>query len=188
MLEPRIQHQFFESADLLNQAAEQLTRPLAIAAQLAMGCVTSGGRLLCAGAGISQLDAQAFAQLLQYQFEQERPGLAALVLQTQLSSLQGLSALTRQLQVLAHPGDVLLWLDPQGLTEGSGLAAAARELDVAVIAFAGGDTSALKATLTDIDVLVPFPNQRLPHLLETQRAALHALCDAIDAQLLGLEA
>lgn len=191
MLEARIQHQFFESADLLNKAAEQLTRPLAAAAQLAVGCLTSGGRLLCAGAGLSQLDAQAFAQLLQHQFEQERPGLAALVLPPQLGALSGGAAQLRQLQVLAHPGDVLLWLDPQGQGnaqgEGAALAQAARAQDVAVIAFCGTDAAALKAALTDTDVLVPLGAHRLPHLLETQRTALHALCDAIDAQLLGLE-
>ena len=34
MIEQRIQQQFFESADLLYQAAEQLARPLAMAAQM----------------------------------------------------------------------------------------------------------------------------------------------------------
>ncbi len=190
MLEPRLQHQFFESADLLNQAAEQLTRPLAVAAQLAVACVTGGGRLLCAGAGVALHDALAVSELLQHQFEQERPGLAALPLQPAVGALQGQDALVRQLQVLGHPGDVLLWLDPVSGTEGAPLLGAARELDIAVTALCaegvdGGAT--VKAALTDTDVLLRLSAPRLPRRLEIQRVALHALCDAIDAQLLGLE-
>ncbi|MCZ8235228.1 MAG: SIS domain-containing protein [Inhella sp.] len=191
MLEARLQHQFFESADLLNQAAEQLTRPLSVAAQLAVACVTGGGRLLCAGAGVAHNDALAVSELLQHQFEQERPGLAALPLQRSVGSLQGQDALVRQLQVLGHPGDVLLWLDPVAGNTGAPLLRAARELDIAVIALCAEGTdaaSAVKAALTDTDVLLRLSASRLPRRLETQRVALHALCDAIDAQLLGLEA
>ncbi len=191
MLEPRLQHQFFESADLLNQAAETLTRPLTTAAQLAVACLTGGGRLLCAGAGLAQHDALAVSALLQHQFEQERPGLAALPLQAAVSPLQGQDALVRQLQVLGHPGDVLLWLDPVDGRSGAPLLDAARELDIAVIALCadgvdGGAT--VQAALTDTDVLLRLSAPRLPRRLEIQRVALHALCDAIDAQLLGLEA
>lgn len=191
MLEPRLQHQFFESADLLNQAAETLTRPLAVAAQLAVACVTGGGRLLCAGAGLAQHDARAVSELLQHQFEQERPGLAAWPLQDAVGTLSGQDALLRQLQVLGHPGDVLLWLDPLSGDAGLPLLNAARELDIAVIALCheGADgAAAVKAALTDTDVLLRLTAPRLSRRLEIQRVALHALCDAIDAQLLGLEA
>ena len=46
----------------------------------------------------------------------------------------------------------------------------------------------VRAALTDTDVLLRLNATRLPRRLEIQRVALHALCDAIDAQLLGLEA
>ena len=49
MIEQRIQQQFFESADLLYQAAEQLARPLAMAAQMVVDAITGGNRILCAG-------------------------------------------------------------------------------------------------------------------------------------------
>ena len=49
MLEQRIQQQFFEAADLLSQAAQGLSRPVAEAVQALTGCVTGGGKVLVAG-------------------------------------------------------------------------------------------------------------------------------------------
>lgn len=187
MLEARIQQQFFESADLLYQAAEQLTRPLAAAAQMAVLAVSGGGRLILAGAGLAQLDAQWAAQLLLERFEQDRPGLSALALQPQLGALSGIAALARQLQSLGHPGDLLLWIDPQGEPAAAELIAAAHGLDMSVVALAGTNDAALRAALRDTDLLIRVAHPRWPRVSETHRLALHALCDGIDAHLLGLD-
>ncbi len=187
MLETRLQQQFFESADLLYQAAEQLTKPLSTAAQMMVASLTAGSRLLCAGSGLAQADAAQFAALLLSQFEQDRPGLAALALTPQLGELSGPAALSRQVQTLGHPGDLLLWLDPEGEPEAPALVAAARAQDMAVVAIAGPEAAALRAALSDTDVLVQLGAIRPARRLELQRVALHALADAIDAQLLGLE-
>jgi D-sedoheptulose 7-phosphate isomerase len=187
MLENRIQAQFFESADLLYQAAEQITKPLSTAAQMMVASVTAGSRLLCAGTGLAQTDAAQLAALLTSQFEQDRPGLAALLLSPQIGALSGMAALTRQVQTLGHPGDLLIWLDPEGEPEANALIAAARAQDMAVVAICGPEDGVLRAALSDTDVLVKLAPTRLSRRLEIQRVALHALCDAIDAQLLGLE-
>ena len=98
-----------------------------------------------------------------------------------------MAALTRQVQTLGHPGDLLLWLDPEGEPEAGALIAAARAQDMAVVAIAGPDDGLLRKLLSDTDVLVQLSPARLARRLELQRVALFALCDAIDAQLLGLE-
>ena len=49
MLEQRIQQQFFESADLQYQAAEQLARPIAEAAAALLAALTGGGKVLVGG-------------------------------------------------------------------------------------------------------------------------------------------
>lgn len=187
MLETRIQQQFFESADLLYQSAEAMAKPLATAAHMMLTSVTAGSRLLCAGAGVATADAQLAAALLASQFEHERPGLAALALAPQLGALLGMAALARQVQTLGHPGDLLLWLDPQNDPEAGTLMAAARAQDMAVIALVGPDDARLRAALHDTDVLISLPAARLARRLTTQRVALFALCDALDAQLLGME-
>lgn len=188
MTEARIQAQFFESADWFYQAAEQLTRPLAAAAQMAVGTLTSGARLWVAGSGLAHGDAQWWSQLLLNRFEQDRPPLCAQALQAQLGELHGISAFVRQIQALAHPGDLLVWIDPQGDTEASALIEAAHQQDVAVVALCGPQDATLKATLADTDLLIRAAHPRWPRVTETHRLALHALCDAIDAQLLGLDA
>ena len=75
MTEQRIQQQFFESADLLYQAAEQLARPLAMAGQMVVEAITGGNRILCAGHGLASMEADYLAARLAGRFEQERgPG------------------------------------------------------------------------------------------------------------------
>ena len=49
MLEQRIQQQFFEAADLFNDAAATLPRVVAQAVEAIVGCVTAGGKVLVAG-------------------------------------------------------------------------------------------------------------------------------------------
>lgn len=187
MLETRLQQQFFESADLLYQAAEPLTKTLSTAAQMLLASVTGGARLWVAGAGLAQSDAQLTAALLASQLEQDRPGLAAVALAPQLGSLSGMAALSRQVQALGHPGDLLLLLDPDNDPEAGALVLAAQGQDMAIVALCGPDDAPLRERLSDTDVLIRLAAPRLPRRLEMQRVVLHALCDALDAQLLGLE-
>ncbi|MDM4766455.1 SIS domain-containing protein [Pelomonas sp. SE-A7] len=190
MLEQRIQQQFFESADLLYQVAESLSRPLADAAQLLVEGITAGNRVLCCGLGLSGLDARYMAALLSGRFEQDRPGLAALCLDglVQLGA-NGDSAgqLARQIQVLGHPGDLLLLFESQG-TPGPQLAAlleAAHAQDMTVIALSGSQDEDWRGALLDTDVQIRLPHSRAARVAEGQRLLAHCLCDAIDLQLLG---
>lgn len=188
MLEQRIQQQFFESADLLYQVAESLSRPIADAAQLMVEAITGGGRVLCAGQGLGELDAQALAAQLIGRFEQERPGLAALALSsTAVAGLSAAEALARQVQTLGHPGDLLLLIDASA---GSGpellpLLDAAHGQDMSVILLSGSQDEALRAALVETDLQIRVPHSRGARVAEALRLTAHCLCDAIDVQLLG---
>lgn len=191
MLEQRIQQQFFDAADLAYQAAETLSRPIADAAQALMGGLTAGGKLLLAGAGVSQAVVQAMAAQLVGPFERERPGLAALVLGSDAVVAAALSAhgdgrgaLAKQVQVLGAPGDVLLAVacdDDAALAEA---VAAAREQELTVVALVGRG-SRVAALLGETDVLVEVPHERAARLLEVHLLIAHCLCDALDLQLMG---
>ena len=190
MLEQRIQQQFFESADLQYQAAESLARPIALAVAAVEACLTSGGRVLVAGAGHGSGLAPLLVQLLVHRFERERPGLGALLLGGAAAmganpEADGPALLVRQLETLAQPADLLLLIDPLGQVPAM-LAAAgsAQAQGLSVVALTGLDT-ALAAVLGDTDVLVAVPHQRAARVLEVQLLVLHCLCDAIDLQLLG---
>ena len=196
MLEQRIQQQFFESADLKYQSAEVLGRPIEQAATALVAGLTAGGRLLVAGLGSSASLAQLVATELMGSFERERPGLAALALGGDGSLLSALAALpgaeglesvlARQVDTLGQPGDMLLLIDSVG--DHPALLAAARAAqakDMTVIALTGRTGGALRALLSETDVLVAVPHERRVRVLETQLLVLHCLCDAIDLQLLG---
>ena len=196
MLEPRIQQQFFESADLKYQSAELLSRPIADAVTALVGALTSGGRVLAAGLGTSSMLAQLVVTELIGGFERERPGLAALALGTDGAALAGLAALpaagafdkvlARQVETLGQPGDLLLLIDSDGNHPALLAAAlAAQAQDMTVIALTGRSGGALRGLLHETDVLVAVPHDRRVRVLETHLLVLHCLCDAIDLQLLG---
>lgn len=192
MLEQRIQQQFFESADLQYQVADALARPVAGAAQALVDGITAGGRVMCCGHGLSSLDAQYMAALLLGRFEQDRPALAAVALgfDPQLSlgeSRDAGSILTRQVQALGHPGDMLMLFDAQQAGAGSlrELLGAAHAQDMTVIALTGQADDELRGHLIDTDVHIRVPHSRAARVREIHRLLTHCLCEAVDLQLLG---
>jgi D-sedoheptulose 7-phosphate isomerase len=197
MLEPRIQQHFFESADLSYQAAESMARPIADAAQAIVDCLTAGGRIWVHGRGVAQAPALLLGAALSGRFERERPGLAALVLAVdamQLSDARepGVDApAVQQLRVLGQAGDVLVAfsLRPDDALL-STLVDAAHERDMSVIVVCGRESPAdparsSNAAIAETDIWIGVPHERAARICELQLLALHALCDAVDLQLLG---
>lgn len=176
MLEQRIQQQFFDSADLKYQTAENLSRPIAEGAAALLGAITGGGKVMVAGCGAADALAAHGATLLVGRHERERPPLAALALGPQA---------VLQLQALGHPGDALLLLEAGDGSAARALLDAAREKDMTVVAITGPAATTLREALGETDVHVAVPHERAARVLEMQLLALHCLCDAIDLQLLG---
>ena len=176
MLEARIQQHFFESADLMYQVAEHLSRAIAEAAQAATGCL-----LVCARGG-DELAQWASDRLLAG-FERARPALAAMA----LTHGAGAAGPVLQLQALGQAGDLLLLLCP---TEDDGVAAeliaTAHAKELSVVLFSGGMGERWPSLLRETDVWIAVPHARVARVQELHLLALHALCDAIDLQLLGL--
>lgn len=192
MLEQRIQQQFFDSADLLYQAAEPLSKAIHDAASAVVGCVTAGGKVLvCADPVLAPLGWHLAAGLVG-QFERDRPGLAAVWLDGRTAGAipwagDIAAQLGRQIETLGQPGDVLVLCTgapaagPPALSTAVVAAAHAREMTVVAFTAAG----ALPEPLFETDVQVAIPADRLARIHEIQLLALHALFDAIDMQLLG---
>lgn len=178
MLEARIQQQFFDAADLLNQSAESLSRPLDHATQAVVGCLTAGGKLMAAGCDGAHALAQHAATVLVRGAERERPPLAGLTLADGRAG-------GAQLQALGHPGDLLLlFVGDQDTTTAGPLIATAHDKEMTVIALADAQV-ARRLDLAETDVLLALPPAGRLRRLELQLMALHALCSAVDTQLLG---
>ncbi len=193
MLEQRIEQHFIESADLKYQAAQVLSKPIAAAVQAMLICVTSGGKVLACGNGGSAADAQHFAAELVGRYERERPELAAIALTTDSSILTALAndydfkvVFARQVRALGQPGDILLAISTSG-DSGNVLAAidAAHEREMVVVGLSGRGGGKMAHALRDTDVHICVPHERTARIQEVHILALHCICDAIDAQLLG---
>ncbi|WP_333708388.1 SIS domain-containing protein [Tepidimonas ignava] len=193
MLMPRIQQHFIDGADVQYQCAQALGAPLEAAAQVLLHGLAAGGKVLAWGQGVAAALAQALVAQLVGRFERERPELAALVLgaDATLASVATVgdvaaAAAVRQLRALGLPGDVLLLVcaGPPG-PDALALVDTAHERDIAVVVLSGARVGDLPDALRDGDVWAAVPAERAPRVLEAQLVALHALCDALDAQLLG---
>jgi D-sedoheptulose 7-phosphate isomerase len=198
MLEPRIQQHFFESADLSYQAAETMARPIADAAQAIVDCVTAGGRVWVHGRGVAQAPAQLLGAALSGRFERDRPGLAAMVLAVDplllseaRASVEDAPAVT-QLRVLGQAGDVLVAFATR--PDDALLAAvvgAAHEREMSALVIAGREPSGAatrapgQGITAETDIWITVPHERPARICELQLLTLHALCDAVDLQLLG---
>lgn len=185
MLEQRIQQQFFESADLQYECAEASARQVALAAAALLNCITAGGKILLHGAGWSQALTRHVCSLLLGRLERERPPLAAVVV-----GADGDAALAAQhVAVLAQAGDCLLLIeDPSAsIAQPQALACvqAAHQRDAHVTVLTRARAVWWSEHLQETDVLVSVPHDRAPRVLEAQLLVLHALCDALDTQLLG---
>lgn len=193
MLEQRIQRHFFDSADLKNQAAEVLSKPIADAVQAVLGCITAGGKVLACGNGASAANAQHFAAGFVGRFERERPGLSAIALGADGAVATAIaneddfgSIFSKQVQALGAPGDVLLAISTGG-DSANVLAAvdAAHAKEMTVIALTGRGGGRLRERLGETDVHVCVPHDRAVRIREVHLLVLHCLCDAVDLQLLG---
>ena len=202
MLEQRIQQHFIDSADLKYQAGPLLSKPISQAMQALLACVTSGGKVLACGAGVSGLLAAQFAAQVVGRFERDRPELGAIALPGDLADPAADTAdaidgdrFARQVRALGQAGDVLLVLSATGQSAAvlaAVLAAHARDMTVvALLGHAGSGQAggsgggAIGRALRETDVQVSVSHERAARIHEVHLLALHCLCDGVDAQLLG---
>lgn len=193
MLEQRIQQHFIDSADLKYKAAQTLSEPIAAAVQAILACVTGGGKVLACGNGGSAADAQHFSAEFVGRFERERPELAAIALTTDTSIITAIGndysydhIFSRQVRALGQPGDVLIAITTSG-NSANVLAAidAAHARDMVVVGLSGRNGGKMSKALRDTDVHICVPHERTARIQEVHILALHCICDAVDAQLLG---
>lgn len=183
------------SAALLAAMAEDqaLCAAAAAAARLVAGQLRQGNKLLLCGNGGSAADAQHWACELAGRFLHERPGLAALALTTDGSTLTAIAndygydrVFARQVEALGRPGDVLFALSTSGRSANI-LAAieAARRQDLRTVGFTGIASEAM-APLCDI--LLCVPSAETPRIQEAHEVLGHAICAMVEAALLPTSA
>ena len=189
----RVSALFIESIQMNADALETQSGRIVTAAELIVGSLLGGGKMLSCGNGCSAADAQYFAAQMLHRFERERPGLPAIALNSDAATLtaiavdEGFSAIfAKQVSALGHPGDVLLMFSVHG-TASNTIAAikAAEERQMQIIALTGGDGGDLARELRSGDIEIRAPATEAARILENHRLVIHCLCDLIDLQLMG---
>ncbi len=192
----RIIGHFNESAELKIQAAAELAHPIAEAVDLMFSALSNGNRILACGNGGSAAYAQHFAAGLVGRFERERLPLPGLALSTDPSILTAIGnnysfveIFSKQVQAYGQAGDVLLAISTSG-TSANVLAAieTAQERDMRIVALTGKGGGAIAALLSDADVHVCVPDDRMTRIQEVHLLIIHCFCDGIDVALFGGDA
>ncbi|HEY9280988.1 MAG TPA: phosphoheptose isomerase [Eoetvoesiella sp.] len=189
----RMTSHFDDAIDTFKASAQTLAAPLSSAVDLLFSTLANNGKILACGNGGSAADAQHFIAELVGRFERDRLPLAGIALNTDTSILTavgndyGFDAIfERQVTALGQPGDVLVAISTSGNSTNvlrSIEAAHDREMSVIAVTGKGGGKTAELLYETDIHLCVP--HDRTMRIQEVHILLLHAMCDGIDALLLG---
>jgi D-sedoheptulose 7-phosphate isomerase len=185
--------QHFEDSIAVKRASLPLAPDICRAARTMVETLLRDGKILSCGNGGSAADAQHFSSELLNRFELERPGLPAVALTTDASSLTSIAndfdfreVFAKQVRALGQAGDVLLAISTSGNSENVRRAViAAHERGLTVVALTGRDGGELAATLSGSDIELRVPGQRTCRVQEVHLLIIHCLCDLIDAELLS---
>ena len=192
-LTSRIKQNFHDSINTKQLAADLLAEPLATAAQMITQCLLGGGKILSCGNGGSAGDAQHFSSEMLNRFEMERPGLPAVALTTDSSTLTSIAndysydqVFSKQVSALGQQGDILLAISTSGNSTNVNRAIeAAHEREMQVIALSGKQGGEMASALTADDVEIRVPSDSTARIQEVHLLAIHCICDLVDHQLLG---
>ncbi|MBN8280244.1 MAG: phosphoheptose isomerase [Gammaproteobacteria bacterium] len=190
-LTDRIRSHFADSIATKQAALAVLVPPISSATGLLVEALQDGGKILSCGNGGSAGDAQHFSAELLNRFERERPGLAAVALSTDTSTLTSIAndyayeqVFSKQVSALGRGGDVLLAISTSGNSPNVVAAiAAAHERGMKVVALTGRNGGRMAGALRPGDIEIRVPAERTARIQEVHLLVIHCLCDGIDQAL-----
>ncbi len=193
--EQRIKQHFEDSIRTKAAAVEVLAGPLAHAAASMTAALLADGKILSCGNGGSAADAQHFSSEMLNRFEMERPGLPAIALTTDASTLTSIAndydfneVFSKQVRALGRSGDILLGISTSGNSANVLQAVhAAQERGMRCIILSGRDGGDIAEALGENDIEIRVPSNSTARIQEVHILAVHCLCDLIDQQLLKQE-
>ncbi len=192
----RVREHFAESIATKQAAVDVISESIAAAGELMGQALLNDGKILSCGNGGSAGDAQHFSSEMLNRFERERPGLPAMALTTDASTITSISndyayeeIFSKQIRALGKPEDILLAISTSGNSENVCRAiAAAHERGMKVVALSGRNGGRMAELFEEGDVEIRVPATRTARIQEVHLVIIHALCDLIDTALLGDDA
>lgn len=192
-MQERIRQLFEQSIDTKRASLELLTPAIELAAERMAQCLLAERKILSCGNGGSAGDAQHFSSEMLNRFERERPGLPAMALTTDASTVTSIAndyhfdeIFSKQVRALGQADDVLLAITTSGNSPNVVNAVeAAHAKGMHVVALTGKDGGRLADQLRDDDVEIRVPASATARVQEVHLLVIHCLCDLIDLQLFG---
>ena len=192
-IELRIRNHFLDSIETKRNALEELIIPIKHAANCISDSLLNEGKILSCGNGGSAGDAQHFSAELLNRFEIERPGLPAVALTTDSSTLTAIAndyeydqVFSKQILALGTNRDVLLAISTSGNSSNIIKAVqAAHEREMQVLSLTGNKGGKLAKLLKGDDIEIRVPSDRTARIQEIHLLVIHCLCDIIDTILFG---
>ena len=172
-------------AFLSEMVADTQAGEIAAYAELALGAIEAGGKLLFCGNGGSAADAQHLAAEYVVRLVRDRPAIPAVALTTDTSVLTACAndlgyeqVFARQVEALGRPGDLLVLHSTSGESENvvqaARVATRAGLSTVALLARGGGRLGSM------VDVAIVLPTGRISRTQEIHLAISHIVCDQVE--------
>ena len=189
----RVKNNFLESIQIKTESLDKLAPIIAEAARAMANSLLNNHKILACGNGGSAADAQHFSAEMLNRFEMERPGLPAIAITTDSSTLTSIAndyqyadIYSKQIRALGQKDDVLLAISTSGKSHNVIHAIdAAHDINMLVIALTGKDGGEIRGMLNNNDFEICVPTKSTARIQEVHIMIIHSLCDLIDLQLLG---
>jgi D-sedoheptulose 7-phosphate isomerase len=188
-MEKRIIQEIFDehvflARRFLERSSEQLDRALG----LLLRTLREGNKILVLGNGGSAADAQHIASELVGRFQKERPGLAAIALTTDASTLTSVandygfeSVFSRQVDALGKKGDALIAISTSGASRNVIEALrSARSRGIATVGLLGRDGGAARELC---DVALVVDGQKTARIQEVHILIAHVICEHLESEM-----
>lgn len=190
-----INQAFQNNFDINNQTLQTLAPLIAHGAELLVQCLLSEHKILCCGEASNAALAQIFTSHLLNRFDYERPGLPAISLACDATTLTALCSdnsftevFSKQIRALGQSGDILLVLSHGGsLATTIQAIQAAHDREMIVVSISDSDSQDISSLMLPEDIEFIIPGNDRPRVTETQLLIIHCLCALIDRQLFGSE-
>jgi phosphoheptose isomerase len=191
----RIRDNFTDSIQTKINAADSIINIIAEASEEIVQALLEGHKILSCGNGGSACDAMHFSAKMQNRFKQERPGLPALALTSDLPTLTAIAndyhfsdVFAKQIRTIGQRGDLLLAISTSGNSANIVNAIkAAHDKNMGVIALTGYDGGKIVDHLQEKDIEIRVPANDVSRIQETHLLIIHCICDIIDFRLFGHE-
>lgn len=189
----RIRINFSDSIQTNIHTADSLINIIAEASEEIVQTLLEGHKILSCGNGGSANQAMHFSSQMLNRFKQERPGLPALTLTADTSTITSIAndyhfsdVYAKQVRTLGQPGDLLLALSTSGNSPNIVNAIkAAHDKNMSVIALTGYDGGKIIDHLYEKDIEIRVPAYDTARVQETHLLIIHCICDIIDYRLFG---